>query len=172
MDLTTLEKLIFPPVTGVFLAAKIFFILIDLGIVAFIIYVWSTTIYLKRLWLWDVKEFFTYHAYNARIIDKDWVKIKKRLLTKKEAEFKIAIVDADLLVNDVLARNYYEGKTLADKLEMKPEAFTDDEAMKEADQLYRNIVADPKIKIEYQQAKNAILAFEQALKDVSAFREK
>ena len=40
MDLTTLEKIIFPPVTGAFLAAKIFFIIINVGVVAFIVYVW------------------------------------------------------------------------------------------------------------------------------------
>jgi hypothetical protein len=172
MDFTTLEKIIFPPVTGAFLAAKIFFIIIDVGVVAFIIYVWSTTIYLKRLWMWDFKEFFTYHAFNSRIIDKDWIKIKRRLLTKRELEFKIAIVDADLLVNDVLSRTYFEGKTLADKLEIKPEAFTNFEEMKEADDLYQSIISDSKVKVEYPQAKSAILAFEQTLKDVLAFREK
>ncbi len=172
MDLTWLNPILFPPMTGWLLAAKIFFILFNLGVAAFIVYVWVTTGYVRRLFWWDMKEFFTYRAYNTRLIDKDWVKIKKRLLTKKETEFKLAIIDADILVNDVLVRAGYPGQPLAEKLELKPEAFSNIEAMKGADRLYREIVGDPKRGLDYQEAKTAILAFEQGLKDVSAFQEK
>jgi hypothetical protein len=173
MEFSDLDKILFPPVAGWFLAAKIFFILFDLGVVAFIVYVWVTTIYLKRLWVYDFVEFFTYRAYTARFIDKDWNKIKKRLLTKKEAEFKLAVIDADLLVNDVLFRAGFEGKTLADKLEsQKAQLFSNLGAMVDADQLYQRIVRDPKAELDYPAAKAAILAFEQGLKDMAAFTDK
>lgn len=173
MVFPALNEILFPPVTGWFLAAKIFFILFDLGVVAFIVYVWITTVYLKRLWIYDFVEFFKYRAYTARFIDKDWNKIKKRLLKKDEAEYKIALIDADLLVNDVLARAGFDGKTLADKLEsQRAQVFTNLGAMVDADQLYQRIVRDPAAGLDYPQAKEAILAFEQGLKDMSAFTDK
>lgn len=172
MDFGIIEKFIFPEMTGWLLALKIFLVLFDLGAIAFIIYVWATTIYLRRLFIWDLIEFFTYRAYNVRVIDKDWKKIKKRLLTGKEAEYKMAVIEADILVDDVLTRSNYAGKNLAEKLEIRPDAFSDIAAMKEADQTYQNLVYDPSYSLDYQRAKGTILAFEQGLKDVSAFLEK
>jgi len=172
MDISALEKVIFPPEDAVFLAAKIFFILFDLGVIAFIIYIWTTTIYIKRLWLIDLVEFFTYRSYTSRAIDNDWIRIKKRLLTQKEVEFKLAVIDADLLVNDVLTRAGYEGKALADKLQKVPNIFSDREAMIEADWAYQNVVNDSKFRLDYPRTKKIILTFEQCLKDVLAFRDK
>ena len=172
MDFGDLEKILFPPMTGWLLAAKIFFILFNLGVVLFIIYVWSTTMYLKRLFWWDLKEFLTWRAYNVRVIDKDWRNIKKRLLTKKPIEFRQAIIEADLLVDDVLTRDGYEGKTLKEKLEKRSKDFLSIDGMEEADHLYQKIIADPQYHPEYQEAKTAILAFEQGLKSIHAFLEK
>jgi len=167
------EKILFPEMTGWLLAAKIFFILFNLGVIAFIIYVWTSTIYLRRLFIWDLVEFFTFRAFNVKLIDKDWIKIKKRLLTQKTTQMKLAVVEADLLVNDVLARQGYSGKDLSEKLEgPKADIFSDLAAMKEADRFYQQIVADPKIPIDYQTAKSVILSFEQGLKDARAFRDK
>lgn len=172
MEFEQVEKLLFPPITGWLLAAKIFFILFCLGVFSFMVYVWWTTIYIKRLWIWDLKEFFTYRSYLTRVIDKDWLKIKKRLLDKRESEYKLAVIEADLLVNDVLTRANFEGRILSEKLEKRAAAFSDIEAMKTADQLYQDIVNDPSYNLNYESAKSAIMAFEQGLRDVKAFKDK
>jgi hypothetical protein len=172
MDFEQLNKLLFPPITGSLLAAKIFFILFCLGVFSFMIYVWWTTVYMRRIWIWDFKEFFTYRAFMTRNIDKEWLKIKKRLLNKKESEYKLAVIEADLLVNDVLTRTYFEGRILSEKLEKRPGAFSDIDAMRQADQLYQDIVNDPGYSLDYESAKAAILAFEQGLKDNAAFTDK
>lgn len=117
----------------------------------------------------DLVEFFTYRPYGSPRIDKDWRKIKKRLLTGKETEFKLAVIEADTLVNDVLTRLNFEGNTLAVKLQKKPDSFSDIDAMREADQVYQDLVHDPGYSLEYPRAKSIILTFEQGLKDVSAF---
>jgi hypothetical protein len=172
MDFGQLDELLFPPVTGLLLAAKIFFILFCLGVFSFMVYVWWTTIYMRRIWIWDLKEFLTYRSYLTRVIDKDWANIKRRLLQKKESEYKLAIIEADLLVNDVLTRANFEGRVLSEKLEKRAASFSDIAAMKFADQLYRDIVNDPSYNLDYENAKAAILAFEQGLRDVRAFQDK
>jgi hypothetical protein len=158
--------------TGVLLATKIFFILFCFGVFAFMVYVWWTTVYLRRVFIWDLKEFFTYRSYSTRVIDKDWLKIKRRLLNKKEAEYKMAVIEADLLINDVLGRANFEGRVLSEKLEKRAASFSEIEALKAADQLYQDIVSDPGYGLSYEAAKAAILAFEQGLKDVNAFKDK
>jgi len=161
-----------PELDGWLLWVKIFLILFNLGVLAFMIYIWVTTIYMRRLFVIDLIEFFTYRSYTSRRIDGDWNKIKKRLLTGKEAEFKLAVIEADDLVNDVLGRLNFDGKTLSEKLEKKPGAFSDIDALKSADQVYSDLVNDPSYSLEYPRAKEVILAFEQGLRDVSAFTDK
>lgn len=175
MDFSNLdvEKILFPEMTGWLLGAKIFFILFNLGVIAFIIYVWASTIYLRRLFIWDLVEFFTFRAFNVKLIDKEWRRIKKRLITQKSVEMKLAVIEADVLMNDVLSRQGYSGKNLSDKLDgPKTDAFSDLPMLKEADRLYRQLVENPAVPLDYQTAKIAILSFEQGLKDVSAFRDK
>ena len=173
MDFEQLSQIdFFPPLTGWMLAAKIFLILFCLGVFSFMVYVWWTTIYMRRIWIWDFKEFFTYRSYLTRVIEKDWLKIKKRLLRKKESEYKLAVIEADLLVNDVLTRANFEGRVLSEKLEKRAKSFSDIEAMRHADQLYQDIVNDPSYSLDYESAKLAILSFEQGLRDNNAFRDK
>lgn len=173
MDFSSLEKILFPEMTGWLLAAKIFFILFDLGVIAFIVYVWVTTVYLRRLYVVDLIEFFTFRAYGTRVIDKDWVKIKKRLLSKKSSQWAAAVVESGRLVNDVLKRLNFEGKALSEKLE-KPRAqtFSDLAAMIDADAVYRSVAKGERGDLSYEEAKKTILAFEQGLKDVAAFTYK
>jgi hypothetical protein len=175
MDFSNLsfDEIFFPEMTGWLLAAKIFFILFNFGVIAFIIYVWATTIYLRRLFIWDLVEFFTFRAYNVKLIDKEWRRIKKRLITQRPVEMKLAIVEAAALMNDVLARQGYGGKNLSDKLaNSREDVFSDLDMLKEADRLYRRLVKNPAIQLDYQAAKSAILSFEQGFKDISAFRDK
>jgi len=172
MDFDQLNIILFPPMVGWLLALKIFMILFCLGVFSFMFYVWKTTFYMKRVFIFDLIEFFTYRSFTTRVIDRDWIKIKKRLLKKKESEYKMAVIEADLLVNDVLTRANFEGRVLSEKLEKRAADFSDIDAMVAADQLYQDIVNDPSYNLDYESTKAAILAFEQGLKDVSAFVEK
>jgi hypothetical protein len=173
MDFSDLDKFLFPPMTGWLFALKIFLILFNIGTILFIIYVWLTTIYMKRLFWWDLKEFLTMRAFQIRRIDKEWRKIKRRLLTKNEAEYKLAVIEADLLVSDTFGRLGFIGATLGEKLGTQAtEILSDLDAVKEADQLYQNLIDDPSFSLNYEQSKRAILSFEQGLKDVHAFTEK
>jgi hypothetical protein len=165
-----LDAILFPPMTGWLLAAKIFFILISVSIIAFIIFVWITTPWLKRLILWDIKEFFTFRPYQIRKIDKDWMKILQRLESDLETEYKLSVIEADLLLNDVMKRLGYEGKTLSEKLDkVKPGVFADPQSIRSADQIYQNLIYDTSYELARAQAKKAVAIFEKALSDLDAF---
>lgn len=173
IDFDQLQKFLLPETNNWLLAAKIFFILFNFGAAAFIIYVWITTIYLRRLFIIDLVEFFTFRPYGTRLVDDDWRQIKKRLLTQDPSQLRLAVIEAERLVDDVLQRLSFEGNGLAEKLEKpRAEIFSDIDAMKEADFIYQKIIGDRQYAPDYQETKKTILAFEQGLKDVFAFREK
>jgi hypothetical protein len=170
---STINQYLFPEMKGWLFALKIFLILFNLGVILFILYVWLTTVYMKRIFWWDLKEFLTMRAYHIRRIDKDWRKIKRRLLSKQEAEFKLAVIEADLLVNDTFGRMGFIGLTLMEKLKtLMAGQLSDLDGVKEADQLYQTLIDDPNFSLSYEMAKKTILTFEQGLKDMSAFTEK
>ncbi len=155
---------------GWLLAAKIFFILVSASIIIFIIYVWVTTPWLKRLIIWDWMEFFTFRPYIIKRIDKNWMKILQRLESELETEYKLSVIEADLLLNDVMKRLGYEGKNLSEKLErVKPEVFKELQLLKEADQIYQNLVYDTSYHLTQSDAKRIIAEFERALTELDAF---
>ncbi len=152
------------------MAAKIFFILVSASIIIFIIYVWVTTPWLKRLIIWDWMEFFTFRPYIIKRIDKNWMKILQRLESELETEYKLSVIEADLLLNDVMKRLGYEGKNLSEKLErVKPEVFKELQLLKEADQIYQNLVYDTSYHLTQSDAKRIIAEFERALTELDAF---
>ncbi len=165
-----INDIFFPPITGWLLFFKIFFILDAVAIIAFIIYTWFVTPWLKRLILWDIKEFFTFRPYITRKIDKDWVKILHRLDSDLETEYKLAVIEADLLLDDILKRMGTEGKNLAEKLDkLKPDALSNFLDVRAADQLYQNLVYDPSYRLTLVEAKKIVAVFEKALTDLEAF---
>lgn len=170
MTLDQFDIIFLPPDSELLTFARIFFIMFTAGTAVFIVYVWATTPFIKKAFWWDMKEFFTFNAYSVRKINKDWNKIIRRVKTNMESEFKMAIIEADLLLDRVLAGLGYMGKNLQEKLEqLKPGVLSDIEAVKAADQVYRNLVFGEGQRLNYDQTKQVILAFKQALDDVKAF---
>jgi hypothetical protein len=164
------DAILFPPVVGWLLAAKIFFILVSASIIVFIVYVWVTTPWLKRLIIWDLMEFFTFRPYIIKRIDKQWMKILQRLESELETEYKLSVIEADLLLNDVMKRLGYEGKILSEKLERaKPGVFSQLQTLKEADQVYQNLVYDTSYHLIQSDAKRIVAEFERALSELEAF---
>jgi hypothetical protein len=172
MDISNLtqidwNKYLFPQDTGFYLFLKIFCVLFDFSVVVFIIYVCATKPFLHKWFFWDWYEFFTFHSYYIKNITKDWNKIIRRVKTHLETEYKLAVIEADLLLNDTLYQTGHPGKTLIEKLEKVPEGrLSDTEGIKYADQFYQDLVNNPELKLDYEQTKKIILIFKQALTDL------
>lgn len=161
---------LFPADEGFYLFLKIFCILFNLSVIAFILYVWIGWPYLRKMFVWDLQEFFMYHVSSIRRINKDWNKIIRRVKTNLGAEYKLAVIEADLLLNEVLMRLGYDGKTLLERVEKVPRTLLPDpESVRYADGVYQNIVKDPKIKLDYQETKKVIMIFHKTLSDLDAF---
>lgn len=105
---------------------------------------------------------------ESRILGR-WNKIKERLDTNDENNYKLAILEADAMFDGVVESLGYLGKDLEDKIRQIPsrEVGNADELI-EAHKLRNTIVDNPKTSISYYQAKKAFDVFEKALKGMKS----
>lgn len=148
---------------------KIIFILISLFLFGFIIFVLVKTTWLKRLFIWDLQEFFTRRPFGVLKIGKGWEGIEARLGTQMESEWKLAIIEADKMLDDTLNRMGFGGHSLGERLERLTTATLPNlEEIKTAHKVRNNIIHDPTYKLILDEAKKTILIYKKALTDLEA----
>lgn len=106
---------------------------------------------------------------TAKCSDK-WQAVQKHCSDKKT--WYLAITDADRLLDDVLKRRHYKGKTTGERLVSAQHAFTNNESLWFGHKLYNRIHDDGLVKINKQDTLEALGGFRQALKDLGALRDK
>jgi hypothetical protein len=151
------------------LITKIIFIIFILFFFGFIIFALVRTFWLRRLILWDLQEFFTFRPYGVKKIEKQWLKIKVRLDTGLEGEYKLAVIEADLMLDDILKKMGYTGETLGERLgKLTAVSLPNLEVVKEVHQSRNNIVHDPDYRLPLDEARRIIEVYEKALTDLQA----
>jgi hypothetical protein len=149
---------------------KIIFIFVSALFLGFMIFALVKTTWLKRLILWDLQEFLTYNPYGARKLYKQWQEIKKRLDGGMESEYKLAVIEADSVLNDVLEKMGFGGATLGERLNrVAPETLPTLSEVVEAHKIRNNIVHDPDYQFSQEEAEKTMGVYEKALSDLQAF---
>ena len=128
-------------------------------------------VFAKSRWLywyviWDSQDFvegtpvpFQKKAQEA------WNNIKKKLLSKKESDWKLAIIEGEKIVEDVLFKMGYQGKNIKGKLEFATKAQIPNlESLSAAAEIYENVFSSPDYRITREKAIEVIKAFEEFLK--------
>lgn len=99
-----------------------------------------------------------------------WQAVQKLCSNKKE--WYLAIIEADRLLDDVLKRRHYKGKTTGERLVSAQHDFTNNESLWFGHKLYNRINDDKLVKLRKQDTLEALGGFRQALKDLGALRDK
>jgi len=158
-----------PHFIGWLLVLKIIFFLFFLGFLGFIIFALIKTTWLKRIILWDVQEFMTSKAYGTKKMEKQWTKVKARLQAGTESEHKLAVIEADSILDDILKRMGYGGASLGERLEKITSAtLSNISSVEEAHKIRNNIVHDPDYRLSLNEVKDVIEIFEKALINLQA----
>jgi len=123
-----------------------------------------------KLLLWqDVTEFFTFKAYGTRKTFKKWNKIKGKLELPSESEHKLAIIEAESLLDDILKRIGFPGQTVGERLkQITPVQLSNIEEIWEAHKIRNNIVHDPDYRLSQEETKKALEIYERALMHLQA----
>ena len=159
-----------PEFKGILLYIKNVFIAISFIFLAGIVVFLLLSTWLKRRVLEDLIEFTTYRPFGAKETFKQWNKIAKRMETDKEVEFKLAVIEADSLLDDILKKMGYKGETMGDRLKQLNSVILPNlDQIWEAHKIRNNVVHDPDYQLTFDQAKRALGVYERALLDLEVF---
>jgi hypothetical protein len=163
------SSLLYPEFTGWLLVLKYIFLFFGFFFFGYTIWALLKTSWLKRAILIDLKEFLTYKPFYAKKFLPKWKKIEKRLESKIEADFKLAVLEADELLEKVMDEIGYQGKDLTEKLEkITEDVISNLKELKEVRKVKEDIVADPTFRLTEEEAKRILKVYEKALKDLQA----
>ena len=148
------------PVKIVFFAISAFF----LGMIMFIL---LRTHYLQWLFIQDMVEFFTVKTYGTKRITKQWQSVLKRLDTGLESEYKLAVIEADRMLDGSLKKMGYAGSNLEERLtKLTSITLSNIEEVQRAHQARNNILHDPDYKLELTEAKKIMNIYEEAFRSL------
>ncbi len=126
--------------------------------------------WLKYLILEDTAEFLNFKPYGTRKIVNVWNKIMRRLETGIESEYKLAILEADAVLDNTLKRMGFGGETLGERLgNLTSATLPNIEEVEKAHKIRNNIVHDPSYKLSLDETKEILAIYEQALRDLDVF---
>lgn len=96
----------------------------------------------------------------------EWLNIEKSLNKQDNKTFSIAVLNADSLLGKALENKNTTGTTMGER--MKQVKWSNANAVWAAHKLRNQIAHEHDTKVDYRQARLALSAFKQALKDVGA----
>ncbi|MFA5877934.1 MAG: hypothetical protein WC845_01035 [Candidatus Staskawiczbacteria bacterium] len=159
-----------PALQDELLRPKITLILIGLFFLPFLIYFYFKSTYLHYLFIFDLVSFFDWQPPNLARIIKRWDKIKKRMESGSDYEFKLAIVEADNLLRDVLVEKGFAGKSFEERVgKLDSTQVKDIDEILEAHKIRNSIVYDPNFKITVDRIKKILAIYEKGIRGIESF---
>ena len=162
--------IVHPATSRAFFYFKIIFMALSASFLFATLVLLSKSSWLKRLILEDATEFITYRPFGAKKAFKKWIKIIKKLESNKESEYKLAVIEADNLLDDVLKNIGYKGETVKEKLEqLEPAILPNIDEVRQAHQIRNDIVYDPDYQLTLDRATKVLDIYEKAFRSLELF---
>ncbi|MDZ4231740.1 MAG: hypothetical protein U1C72_00630 [Candidatus Pacearchaeota archaeon] len=154
-------------VQTIILILKILSLTSALGMLAFIIFIILRTQWIRFRILFDLNEFFTFRPYGVRRVTKAWEKLQGRLGSANESEYKLAVIEADRMLDQTLERLNIQGENLQERLAVTTAVVVPNiQEVTEATQIRNNIVHDPDYRLSLAEARKALSAYEEAFRQL------
>ena len=108
------------------------------------------------------------YSFNKENYQARFLAIENNLKKDNPSSYSLAIIEGDKLLDRALLEMGTQGKTTGDRLKKASSKFTEVNSVWRAHK-FRNAVAhDTDFEVSYQQAKNILAVYKQALKDLGA----
>src|SRR3989344_1579360 len=135
--------------------------------VLFIIFALIKSSFLYYLILLDWREVLTFRAFGLRRMAQQWERALARLETANEAEYKLAIIEIDSMIDESIRRLGFGGQNLEERLQnVSPAVLSNLAELKDAHRVRNNIVHDPNFLLSLNQARRVMGVYEQSLKEL------
>jgi len=150
---------------------KIIFISIGAILSFGIIIILINTNWIRLRFLENWIEFLIYRPFGASKTFKQWAKINKRLDSGRAVEYKISLIEADALLDDVLEKMGFKGENMKERLDRLADsrALVDVESIQKAHKLRNDIVYDSNYELTLDKTKETLQIYEKALRDLELF---
>lgn len=103
------------------------------------------------------------------VVTAAWAKVQNKLREPTPDSLRLAIIEADGVVDEVLKRMGLPGETFADRLgRLNPEHYVTLDKLWDAHRVRNNLVHTPEFHVSTARAEEAIAAYEAFLKDAKA----
>lgn len=156
-----------PTIQDVLFPVKIIFILFSIFFLITVIYFMVVSSWMKHHFLEDVAEFFSWEAFGLKQIADRWKKIRKRLETGAESEYKLAIIEGDDFLAETLDERGFEGKSFEDLIYTAGVGLLPNQnEILEAHKIRNAIVYEPDFSISLEESKRILSIFENAVKTI------
>ncbi len=142
---------------------KLVFVLCSALFLILVVYFMLNSSWLQYKFLEDVTEFFSWQAFGQREMSKQWSKIKKRTDSGAESDYKLAIIDADDFLLEVLDNRGYDGDSFESGIKDAGRLIApilDD--LLHAHDVRNSIVYNPDYKLSVVDAKKILETYEAA----------
>ena len=117
----------------------------------------------------DLIELKNQKAYGVGKVEKKWLGITQRLETTNVADWKLAIIEAESLIEEILARMGLGGESFGDRLKkMDKSQLPSLDDLTQAHQVRQDIVHDPDYRLDFEQTTRVIGIYERALRELDA----
>ena len=132
-----------------------------------IVYFIIDTSALEEKYFKDVTEFTKTSPYTSVKVPGAWKKAKNQSESEDESERKLAVIEIDDIVTEVLNQMGYEGDSLEKTLSgVSGEIIPNKEELLKAHKKRRDLVYDPNYDLSMDEAKEIMNVYEQTLKDL------
>ncbi len=149
---------------------RIVFIAFAAFFFAVTVYYFFTTKWFKELITRDFLSFFFGQSFALNKVARYWNKVKKRLEADAESEWKLSVMEADDLLDDILFKMGYIGESVAEKLDkVTVTTLPSADDVRGAHQIRDNIVHDPDFPLSVDKARDVIEVYQKAFDELEAF---
>ena len=150
---------------------KIPFFVITGFFISIIIIALTRTPYINLSSIGDAVELVTFRPFGFPKVRRRWQKVMQRLDSDDASEHKLAIIEADALLDEMLKKMKLAGDSIEERLEkISPFMIASVEELKIAHQKRNSIVYDVDYRLNPQEARRILLSYQKAFEELDLFR--
>ncbi len=157
------------PFNDIIEISQIVFIVLSIVFLGVIIFVLLVSQRLNLRFFEEASEFLSFKPQGSSKLLKEWKKIEKKLDSGLESEYKLAIIEADMMLDKTLERIGHSEKTIEEKLEKTTSSELENiDEIKEARKTRNNVVYDPDYQLTLEKARETLKVYERTFRNLSA----
>ncbi len=155
------------PYLYIYLGARVLFIGLSVFFVFIIFYSLATTSWVRFRFWEDIVEFVMFKPYGSNKYAKEWKKILKKIDTGIESEYKLAVIEADALLDDMLKFMGYTEETTEEKVERLTSIdIANINELREVRKTRNSIIQEPDFKLTEDNVREVLKVYETSFKSL------